>query len=219
LVDAPVADVAQVVVDDDVVALAPQHREVRVGRGLRDQRAVRGGDELHVREPAGEKRHQLPLPLRVQVQVDFVYQHDGRFVQRVRAVRVSLRHAVREVRDPRDERLVAVPELAQRHPTVGRFKLHARLRVRPGARDRAQVRHFPFGHDGKQQRLRVVEALFRVFGIGLRRGVIELEQPLFGVAQFGAIREQRRNGIVRFGFAQSRVPDAPPGTVGDARKA
>jgi hypothetical protein len=106
-----------------------------------------------------EEAHQLPLPLRVEVQVDFIDEHDGRFLKRVFAVGVALRHAADEVRDPGDERLVAVAELPQRNPPGARLELHPRLRIRPATGLTFNVRNLVFRHDGQEQFLCLREPL------------------------------------------------------------
>lgn len=119
LVDSPATDGLDVIVDDDMVAVAPQDRHVRVRRGLYDQRAVRRDDELGVDEALGQEGHQALLPPGVQVEVDLVHEDDCRLGERVLAVRVALDEAAGQVHHPGDECPVAEAEAGERNPPVG----------------------------------------------------------------------------------------------------
>ena len=59
---------------------------------------VRGGDELAAWKYFGESLDNGPLPLRVQMELEFVNQHDGLAqLHRIRQPRIRLREPLRQV--------------------------------------------------------------------------------------------------------------------------
>ena len=85
-------------------------------------------NELRVLEDAAQEADELALPARVQVQVDFIDEDDGRLFQRVWAVGVADEELAGEVGEPYHQGLVAQAHVAQAHPGIEEQKLQAYLR-------------------------------------------------------------------------------------------
>ena len=115
------------VMDLDVVALAPQKNEVRVaGNRLRHRPVVGRTDELRFRKYLREEIHEIALPPLVQMKVDLVDADHRRPGQRVGAARVLNVEAAGEVDDPGDQRAVAHAEVFQRDPPIVGLELDPR---------------------------------------------------------------------------------------------
>jgi hypothetical protein len=97
------------------VAAGLQHAHLFAREAGGHQRAVRGHDELHARQRLGQRGQHDPLPLRMQVQVDLIHQHDALgFVQALARCRAQA-DVVEQVGDPADEGAVTVGQRTERH--------------------------------------------------------------------------------------------------------
>ena len=81
--------------------------------------------ELDLREVLGEMPANLALPAGMQVEVDFVDDHDRRFMEGVRTTRIALQQPPRDVHRPGEYRAIAKTQLAEGHSSVGGLHMNA----------------------------------------------------------------------------------------------
>ena len=74
--------------------------------------------------------HDLPLPLRVHVKIDFIYQHNCWFFQRPFPVFVNDEHLAGQVHNPGNQSFVSQTHIAKANPAIRRQKLHLCTKVR-----------------------------------------------------------------------------------------
>ena len=157
-----------------------------------------GDDELGVGESFGQEADQLALPLRVQVQVDLVDQDDGRLGEWIGAFGIAFDHPAGEVDDPRDHCPVAVTELPEWYPAIGRLEFDAGSAMTP-----VEASKRISGTSGRTLiRTSLTKSMMLLLFLDVGRlagGVIEEQEPFLGVAELCVIREDTLNSSASFG--------------------
>ena len=171
---------------------------------LHDERAVRGGNELRVRKPLAQVAHQLPLPTRVQVQVDFIHDADRGSASGVRTFGVALDHSAGEIDHPSDESLVAVADAPPRTQPYGVWNSTAVVGLPSFGWSKTGIADI--GQDFGEQLLHLLETALELLLLRLAGGVIQLEKPLLRISQGSVLRKKGREG------AFTRLARRPRGT-------
>src|SRR4051794_33679065 len=76
---------------------------------------MRREDKLQIRQGLRQSRNNGSLPLRMNMKVDLVHEHDTTIVHQLFARRASHAHVIEKVTNPSNESLVAVRQGAKRY--------------------------------------------------------------------------------------------------------
>jgi hypothetical protein len=101
-----------------MVAVPANDREVFRHVCLRHQRAVRRSYELNSREMLRKFVAKLALPIGVQVQVDLIYEYNGRHKKGIVTGGVIPQQSISYVREPRRHGLVPEAQIVERDLAV-----------------------------------------------------------------------------------------------------
>ena len=138
-------------------------------------------DKLHPREHFRKRGHDVALPLGVQVQIQFVHQHNSLLVERIFRLGIQFEHPFAQVGQPGERRLVAEAQFLEAHVTVfsGGKDHHHVLIV-------AVFLESKIRHARKQvaahQVVHLFQPLSRFLAAALLR-IVQLQQPLLEIQQ------------------------------------
>ena len=180
--------------DPGFAVIVVQHRQIGLERVLRHQRAMCRGDELDGGKMRGEVAADRALPLRVEMQIDFVDDNDRRLEQRVRAIGIMVEQPPCDIGGPGHDGLISKAHPADRHNAEGGLDPHPAFLIIVSGQSRPAdidiVGAFEIGQDFDEERLEAGE-----LGLGmlsfLEPEIIEPRQRLFRIEQFSGGIEQR----------------------------
>ncbi len=156
---------------------------------LRGERRVGRQDELEVREHVAQEIPELPLPHRMEVQVDLVDEEHPARRERIFVVVEGIGDAEQQVAAPRSHVLIAVAEVRQRHLAVDGVE--------------HQVPALPIDALECHPRQQLAHCLVDDREPFVLAAVVEIDRPRLQRIEHGVGRKERRD-VVRAPMAEAR---------------